>query len=467
MKNKSNKQLLTNTIVFGVGNIGTKLIGILLLPFYTAILTTAEYGIADIYTNTINLIMPIVSFSIYDAVLRYSLEEIDHREKLLSSGFKITLLGNGLIPLGAIILKITFLNNINVINLGLICFVISAQSFQQLLANYIRGIGQLKIYATSGLINAISAGISSYLFLYIVQFRIVGYLFSILIGNISTIFFLCFFIDLKTMLKNQIKRKDMIGLLQYSIPLVPNAILWWVLNGSNRYIIILFEGAEATGIFSVANKIPSIVTSIAAVFLQAWQITAIKDYQKNKKEYYNNIYKFYYTIVCVCVFITIIFLKPIVRILFDSSYYQSWMYTAPLLIGCLFLTLANFLGTHYLVAKCTKKIFTTSLIAALTNLTISILTIPMIGISGSVLGIVISYIVIFILRLKEIEVICGLGLSNKGLILMLPVYTIQLVFILIFDSEIHWYLLNSILSLYCIIIFYFIYKREAKTLKNM
>ena len=48
---KRNKYLLKNTVIFSIGNFGTKIISFFLVPLYTNILTTREYGTVDlIYT---------------------------------------------------------------------------------------------------------------------------------------------------------------------------------------------------------------------------------------------------------------------------------------------------------------------------------------------------------------------------------------------------------------------------------
>lgn len=43
----------------------------------------------------------------------------------------------------------------------------------------------------------------------------------------------------------------------YSLPLIPNAILWWVMQVSDRYILTLFLGVAANGLYTVAAKIPN------------------------------------------------------------------------------------------------------------------------------------------------------------------------------------------------------------------
>lgn len=65
-------------------------------------------------------------------------------------------------------------------------------------------------------------------------------------------------------------------MLAYSVPLIPNGIMWWVVNASDRYIIGYFLGYEATGIYSVAAKFPTLLTMLYGIFFQAWQLSAME-----------------------------------------------------------------------------------------------------------------------------------------------------------------------------------------------
>ena len=72
------KSLVKNTIILSIGNLFTKLITFFLLPLYTAILSTEEYGIVDLLNTLVSLLLPIVTFQIEQAVFRYLIE---NREK--------------------------------------------------------------------------------------------------------------------------------------------------------------------------------------------------------------------------------------------------------------------------------------------------------------------------------------------------------------------------------------------------
>ena len=68
------------------------------------------------------------------------------------------------------------------------------------------------------------------------------------------------------------------ALLKYSLPLLPNAVCWWLLGSSSRLFIEHFLGLEANGIFAVAMKFSTILETFSVIVYQAWQETAIKQY---------------------------------------------------------------------------------------------------------------------------------------------------------------------------------------------
>ena len=73
--NSRNEKLIKNVILFAIGNIGSKLLQIFLVPLYTRVMTTSEYGTVDVMQAIVSLLMPIFSFTIYEAVFRYAMEK--------------------------------------------------------------------------------------------------------------------------------------------------------------------------------------------------------------------------------------------------------------------------------------------------------------------------------------------------------------------------------------------------------
>ena len=69
------KKLVKNSVVFFIGNLGSKVITFLIVPFYTYYLTTAEYGTADLVTTTVNLLVPFAMVGMNEAVLRFTVSK--------------------------------------------------------------------------------------------------------------------------------------------------------------------------------------------------------------------------------------------------------------------------------------------------------------------------------------------------------------------------------------------------------
>ena len=68
------KYLLKNILLFAISSFIPKLLGFVLIPIYTGALSTEEYGIADLISATSQLAVPVFSLTIYDAVLRYTVD---------------------------------------------------------------------------------------------------------------------------------------------------------------------------------------------------------------------------------------------------------------------------------------------------------------------------------------------------------------------------------------------------------
>ena len=84
------KNLFKNTLILSIGNICTKLITFFLLPLYTAVLSTEEYGIVDLLNTLVSLFLPIVTFQIEQAVFRSLLdvrENNDKKKELITTSF--------------------------------------------------------------------------------------------------------------------------------------------------------------------------------------------------------------------------------------------------------------------------------------------------------------------------------------------------------------------------------------------
>ena len=80
------KTLISNTAILGLGTFGSQLLVYFLMPLYTACLSSDQFDRADLIAQTANLLIPILSISICDAVFRFTLERAENRSAVLTTG---------------------------------------------------------------------------------------------------------------------------------------------------------------------------------------------------------------------------------------------------------------------------------------------------------------------------------------------------------------------------------------------
>ena len=172
------KKLLNNTLYFFIGNMGSKLLIFFLVPYYTYVLSTAEYGTADLITTTASLIIPVVTLSITEAVFRFSMDEKADYKALFSNGLLIVCIG-GVISFVAT----KTLEDKNIGGVWNLCWIlIVAESLYNLAAQFIRGIGKTRLYAIGGFIQTLILVVLNIAFLLKFKLGILGYILAMVIS---------------------------------------------------------------------------------------------------------------------------------------------------------------------------------------------------------------------------------------------------------------------------------------------
>src|SRR5699024_3318560 len=89
-------RLLSNTVIFAIGTFSSKLLVFLLMPLYTWALNPTELGTADLIIQTGNLLLPLVSLGIINAIIRFGLDKSINKSDVFSTGL-ITIIGGFLV----------------------------------------------------------------------------------------------------------------------------------------------------------------------------------------------------------------------------------------------------------------------------------------------------------------------------------------------------------------------------------
>ena len=404
------KKLIGNTVIFAIGSFSSKLLVFLLMPLYTRVLTTSDYGVMDIIVNTSNLLIPIVMVSINEGIIRFGLDRSVRKSDVLSTGLGVCLAGFLVFGLFIPLMKrVEFISSYAM----LIYAYVLAGCLKSVVAQFVRSIGYVKLYAFDGILSTFTTVMFNILLLVVFKWGINGYVLSTVLSNVLSVLFLFWIADLKKFVKpRQVSPAIAKAMLVYSLPLIPTTIFWWITNVSGRYMVTYFLGESANGLFSVAYKIPTVITMISGIFSQAWQISAVTEADDPEQtRFYSDIFSSYQTVVFLCASGVLLLIRPITAILVSEAFYPSWKYVPFLVLSVIFSCFVTFLGTFYMVAKKNAMALVTTCVGAGLNLVLNWFLIPKYGVNGAAFATFACYFTVFVLRAVDTRRIVRLDLE--------------------------------------------------------
>ncbi|HEY9060625.1 MAG TPA: oligosaccharide flippase family protein [Pseudobacteroides sp.] len=391
------KYLMKNTSIFAIGEMGTKLINFFLVPFYTYILATQEYGTVDLIFTLTTVIVPLVMFNIGEAIMRYAMDDDAEHDKLLSIGVTVIVFGTIfsliLIPI------VSMFRLISGYAWYMYVYVVLCASMS-VVTCYLRGKEKLVTYVSCNLLNTFLIAIFNIVFLLVLHEGIHGYLMAYILAQAIAVVYAILvgkiYKDIKHYVWDFILAKKMI---LFSLAVVPNSLLWWCISSSNRIMITAMCNVSENGLLAVSYKLPSLLTMVNTILMQAWKFSAIKERNSvDRDDFTNNMLNKFLRVSVLISGSMILVNKIATKILFAEPYYMSWRPSAFLFLGFMFLGLSTFVGTIYYVEKNMVGNMLSALVGATVNVILSVLLISNIGATGATLAACICYFVVLVYR---------------------------------------------------------------------
>lgn len=404
--------LIKNVGVFALSNFAVKIVTFLILPLYTYYLSTSEYAVIDLVNTTAQLVLPFLSLCIVEAVLRFGIAG-DYRIETVFSNAVIT------ICVGCVTLPVfLFLFKRFVAFEGLDIYFILIyllQVFNSLFSSFYKAINKVKQMAIISMMNSILIVGLNVMFVAVLKLGVRGYFTSVILGNLiaAILYIVCgkLYRYFKIRSLNKVVLKEM---MLYSIPLIPNALFWWINSSLDKYALTAMTTLSIVGLYSVANKIPTIITTLTSVFTQAWNLSAFQSYQdEDRAEFYNSAYIMFRNAMVVCTSVVIMFTKVFAKILFSKDFYDAWVFVPMLTLGVLYSSVNSYLGALFTASKKTKYIFYTTGLGSLINVVLNMLLIYLIGAQGAAIATLVSYLVVWVARTIRVQKIVDLKIDYK------------------------------------------------------
>ena len=413
------KTLVKNTAIIGLGTLSTKILTFLLLPLYTNILNPDDYGLIDVLMTMSSLIIPFITLEMNSGVFRFLIffedKEYYSYKKIVSTGVAIETMGLIITLLISLVANLFF----TIPHFMAIIVYIVSLSASKLILDSTRGFSDIVAYSIANLIITLFSLCLNIVFILVFKWGAVSILIATAIGNFLGSVFLFFKEKLyKYIEKCQINKDVGRKMLKYTLPLILNTVSWWIVSAADRIIILGCIGTTANGIYAAAHKIPSIYTTLFAVFCLAWTESVARN--ESDKIFVKRTVKISVNIMIYMLFGIISCSSLFFNILIGDEYSGCYWHILILLIAIFFSSLSSLYGGIFSGKMDSKTIAYTTIIGAVINIIVNLGLINYIGLYAASISTTISYIVISLIRNKQVKKWYKIKLFSMKDIIFIP-----------------------------------------------
>ena len=174
------QKLAGNTLIFAIGSFGAKFLSFFLIRLYTGCLNTDEYSTADLLYQTVNILYPIVTMSMADAIIRFGMDKGYDSRAVYTGAITSTVMGLAVLALLSPLFNLWDIYTGYSFLLYVYCYF---SSFRQIASNFVRAKGYVKLFAVDGIISTLTIVIFNVIFLVVCKMGVEGYILSIILSD--------------------------------------------------------------------------------------------------------------------------------------------------------------------------------------------------------------------------------------------------------------------------------------------
>ncbi|MFG6329087.1 MAG: oligosaccharide flippase family protein [Lachnospiraceae bacterium] len=409
---KKVKYLIKNIGILTISNFASKIMVFLMVPLYTSILTTKEYGVYDLIISSVQLLIPVFTLNIIDAVMRFTIEDASNsdssrKNEVVSIGLEHLTMSFIIVGISLVIIFITgILHSIR----GLEVFVFLYYLFytlNQFMIQLAKGLEHVMYMGIAGIIGTIAQIVGNVILLLYFELGLSGFFIANILAQALPVAYFSVRLRIWQYIKTRSARnRDKIlhkEMLLYCMPLIFTTLGWWVNNAADKYSVFFIIGTASTGILSISYKIPTILNVVQSIFIQAWQISAIKEYEtEDVGSFYGKTFVCLNLLMSLAASVLIILSRPLASFFYANDFYVAWKYVPFLLIAGIFNSASGFLGPVLAAAKDSKSMAKSAIYGTVSNIIFNISLVYLIGLQGATIATAISSYVIYFVRKKAV-----------------------------------------------------------------
>lgn len=404
--------------VYAIGNIGSKLITFLMVPLYTYFVhDTGDFGYYDVCLTVCLLLLPFFTLQLRDGAFRFLLDCDDETQRRRIVSFVARTMASSLVITLLVATVLALFTDIQ--HLGYAVGLLIAMSLQEVYSQVFRGLGNNRAFVMVGILSALGIGVFSVIFVAYLHWGIRGIFLANIIARLLALVLVEAKVRLITRHTSWNIRIGKVGrdIIRYTLPLLPGSLCWWLTGSSDRLFVTHFLGLDVNGVYAVAIRFTGIINTLAIIFYQAWQETAILQYHSpDRDRFFSRMFNSYIFLLGIILVGYVFLLKVNYGWLVAPQYHQSLNYIYPLGLSAVLFALSAFFDMGYQCAKDTSRTLPAIVLSAVINVILNFLLIKPLGVYGVILTQVITYTVLFTYRWHDMRRYFVLKSSRRSLV---------------------------------------------------
>ena len=398
------KRLTSQSLIYGLGGLISRLLSVLLLPLYTSYLHGRDYGRVETLTALTAVLVAVLRLGISSAFFRYYFDSRawEHRVRVVRTSFWFTM---GSATLGLAAGSIAAEPIADALSLGhgqawlvRAAFVgLWAQMNYEQLTSLFRVEERSVAFVLATVANLLVTVAATVVLVAGFHERALGVVVGNWIGTLSVYLVLLGY--RRYQLGLQFDRRLFREMNRFGMPLVPSQIALWTLSFSDRFFIAKLKGQTEVGHYAVGVRVASAALLLLAAFRLAWPAFAysIEDEDEAKRTY--GFVLTYLLFVFSWLAVTLGLLAPwLVRLLTGRPEFHEGARVVPLTAFAL-----TALGAYIVVsigigrARKTQFNWVVTGVAALIDIGLNFALVPNFGMIGAAISGAAAYTSMFVL----------------------------------------------------------------------
>lgn len=376
---------------------GVQVITILSIPVFTKLLTPADFGVYEVYNNTIRFLSILFSLNLYTGFYRYYFEKHLDKKYLMQFLLRTSFFS---FVIGVFVLYFIKEDLLRIMNLPSDLFIwIPIGLFSTILLNFFTSYNNAQQKSTRlsiwqfvmQLLKTIAAIL---LILYVSKNylgRIVGENLVLLI--ISILLVVIYF-------RNYIgwgeSLPDKLQIIKYSTGFIPIGLSTYLISYLDLVLINNLQGNDASGVYSYAYKFAIIYSGFSQAFITANRPDLFNLLKENKEQEVINQMRSMFKLVTVLACVFIFFAGDGGRILALKVEFEEALFLLPVLVlGYVFSDLAELYNFFLYYSKKVKLFYVSFITTTIVNFLLNIWLIPKYGYQVAAYTTLVSYMVLF------------------------------------------------------------------------